>query len=49
MITQISADAYAALKAESLNEKTRDVVSICTFNVVEAGIASGKIKLIEKL
>lgn len=49
MITQISQDAYAALKAETQNEKTRDVVSICTFNVVEAGIASGKIKLIAKL
>lgn len=48
MITQISEDAYQALKAESLNEKTRDVVSICTFNVVEAGIASGKISLIHR-
>lgn len=48
MITQISQDAYAALKAETQNEKTRDIVSICTFNVIEAGIASGQIKLITK-
>lgn len=47
MITQISEDAYAALRAESLNEKTADVVSICTFRVVESGVASGKIKLVK--